>query len=385
MGAMTRILRARLLGPGLIAASLVWLGACYVWREMKIWVPLENAPIPLKQGQVQTREFEINLESFYGIGISPCEPWQHFEYAYEPSREWRWSVLSGGQTVAQGSRAPVGGYLGTFRARKGRYVLRVTPGESPAVPTSVSISECGARWNEADQRIVNAFLLSVAILLVNLFCAIFIAITRKIERREVQARAYSLTQPGSQGSSPPFDSMIRHPWVVRPSLKSDFAKPSWVGLVFCLTWGVALMGFWMVHLSNDPSTKGLPVRLLRPGVWGQRMPNLDPLVVRVSCAVDCASPYPPYDWLHPDDEMRKRRIPIWRKQVAPVVYFDSQRISWEQLGPLLDRGLSLRPPDWPVYVQGDAILEWKDVVQAIDIVRGKGAQVVLLTNKGPSR
>jgi hypothetical protein len=275
----------------------------------------------------------------------------------------------------------VGGYLGTFRARKGRYVLRVTPGESPDVPTSVSISECGARSDEADQLIVNAFRLSVAILLVNLFCAIFIAITRKIERREAQSWSYSLTQLGSQGTSPPVDSMIRHPWVVRPSIKPDFAKPSWVGLLFCLTWGVALMGFWMVHLSSDLRIQGLPVRLLRPGVCGQRMPNLDPLVVRISCAVDCASPYPPYDWLHPDDEMRKARIEIWRKRVAPVVYFDSQRISWEQLGPLLDGGLALRPPDWPVYVQGDGILEWQAVVQAIDIVRGKGAQVVLLTNR----
>jgi hypothetical protein len=380
---MGRILRAGVLGPGLIAASLVWLGACYAWREMQIWVPLHNAPIPLKQGQVQSPEFEINLESFYGIGISPWEPWQHSEYANEPSREWRWSVLNGGQTVAQGSRVPVGGYLGTFRARKGLYVLRVTPGESPAVPTSVSISECGARWNEADQRIANAFRLFVAILLANLFGAIFVAITRKIERREVQARAYSLTQPGSQGPAPRVDSMIRHPWVSRPSLKPDFAKPSWVGLVFWLTWGVALMGFWMVHLAIDVSFKGLPVRLLRPGVQGQRMPNLDPLVVRVSCAEDCALPYPPYDWLHPD--MRNRRIAVWQKRVAPVVYFNSQRISWEQLGPLLDRELPRRPPDWPVYVQGDVNLEWKSVVRAIDIVRGKGAQVVLLTDRGPSR
>ena len=275
----------------------------------------------------------------------------------------------------------MGGYLGTFRAHKGRYVLRVTPGESPDVPTSVSISECGARWDEADQRIVNAFRLSVAILLVNLFCAIFIAITRKIERREAQAWAYSLTQPGSQGPSPPVDSMIRHPWVVRPSPKPDFAKPSWVGLLFWLTWGVALMGFWLVHLTNGLSSHGLPVRLLRPGVWGQRLPNLDPLLVRISCAVDCASPFPAYDWLHPDDEMHNRRIATWRKRVAPVVYFNSQRISWEQLGPLLDGGLALRPPDWPVYVQGDAVLEWQSVVQAIDIVRGKGARVVLLTTK----
>jgi hypothetical protein len=113
-------------GPGLIAASLVWLGACYAWREMQIWIPLEETPVPLKQGQVQSPEFEIKLEGFYAIGISPQEPWQHGEYA-------------SGQTDAQGHWVPVGGYLGTFHACKGRYVLRVTPEESPAVPrTSAS-------------------------------------------------------------------------------------------------------------------------------------------------------------------------------------------------------------------------------------------------------
>jgi hypothetical protein len=343
---------------------------------MQIWAPLARAPISLKQGQVQTREFDINLESFYRIEIS---------LRHEPFSEWSWSVLSGGKTVAEGSRVPVGGYLGTFLARKGRHLLRVTPGESPIGLTSVSISECGARWNEADQRIVNAFQLLAAVLLANLFGAILIAITRRIERLEAHRWAYPLTQPGSQGPSPPVDSNIRHPWVGRPARKPDFAKLSWVGLIFWLTWGVAVMGVWMVHVESCVSSKGLPVRLLRPGVWGQRMPNLDPLVVRVSCAEDCASPRPAYDWSHPHDETQERRTAMWRKRVAPVLYFNSQRISWDQLGPMLETELSRRPPDWPVYVEGDVNLEWKDVVRAIDIVRGKGAQVALLTNRAQSK
>jgi uncharacterized protein (DUF779 family) len=52
---------------------------------------------------------------------------------------------------------------------------------------------------------------------------------------------------------------------------------------------------------------------------------------------------------------------------------------------MLETELSRRPPDWPVYVEGDVNLEWKDVVRAIDIVRGKGAQVALLTNRAQSK
>jgi hypothetical protein len=99
---------------------------------------------------------------------------------------------------------------------------------------------------------------------------------------------------------------------------------------------------------------GLPVRLLPPppNAQGQPVPQLNPLVVRVACPGDCAS---------------------------PILYLDSQQIAWDQLGPLLDKKLRHRPPDWPVYVRRDEGLQWGPVVRAIDIIRGKQAQVVLLT------
>jgi hypothetical protein len=121
-----------------------------------------------------------------------------------------------------------------------------------------------------------------------------------------------------------------------------------------ITWLVVLTSVWRLSLHYLHTT-GLPVRLLRPGVQGQRVGDLHPLLIRVAC---------------PEDD----------RCATPILYLNSQPIAWDQLGPLLDKQLLLRPPVWPVYVQGDGSLDWGSVNHAIDIIEGKGAQVILLTD-----
>jgi hypothetical protein len=48
---------------------------------------------------------------------------------------------------------------------------------------------------------------------------------------------------------------------------------------------------------------------------------------------------------------------------------------------LLKKELSRRPPDWPVYVDGDPDLEWQYPAEAIDAIRGLHAEVILLTTR----
>jgi biopolymer transport protein ExbD len=40
-----------------------------------------------------------------------------------------------------------------------------------------------------------------------------------------------------------------------------------------------------------------------------------------------------------------------------------------------------RPPEWPVYVEGDPAMDWQYVVQVIDVIEGVGGRVVLLTTR----
>jgi biopolymer transport protein ExbD len=97
---------------------------------------------------------------------------------------------------------------------------------------------------------------------------------------------------------------------------------------------------------------GLRVRLVRPGTHAERSPGIQPVLVRVN-----------YD----------------QKNRRATVTVDSQPVTWEELETVLRRELRLRPPDWPVYVEGDREMEWQWAAMAIDVVQGLHTPVVLLT------
>jgi biopolymer transport protein ExbD len=60
---------------------------------------------------------------------------------------------------------------------------------------------------------------------------------------------------------------------------------------------------------------------------------------------------------------------------------DGTPVAWEDFGAVLRKELNRRPPDWPVYVQGDPELEWRQVVEAVDEIRGVQGEVILLTGE----
>lgn len=60
-------------------------------------------------------------------------------------------------------------------------------------------------------------------------------------------------------------------------------------------------------------------------------------------------------------------------------------MDWEDFDIVLQKELIRRPPNWPVYLEGDPNMEWKWAVKTIDRIRGLGAEVVLLTRHGERR
>jgi biopolymer transport protein ExbD len=66
--------------------------------------------------------------------------------------------------------------------------------------------------------------------------------------------------------------------------------------------------------------------------------------------------------------------------VRPHLYLNSTPVLWGELASALRNQLKLRP-DWVVYVEADEHILWADVVNAMDIIRGTNAKVVLLTTK----
>ena len=65
------------------------------------------------------------------------------------------------------------------------------------------------------------------------------------------------------------------------------------------------------------------------------------------------------------------------------LHIGSQIVSWEDFDSVLRKELGRRPPTWPVYVEGDANMEWRQVARAIDAIKGAQAEVVLLTRATP--
>jgi hypothetical protein len=102
----------------------------------------------------------------------------------------------------------------------------------------------------------------------------------------------------------------------------------------------------------SPGSTGLTIHLVRPGVRAEYGLGIQPLRVRL------------------EFDKRSGRASL---------YLDSRPTLWEDFGPLLRKELPRRPPNWPVYLEGDPEMEWGQAVRAIDIIRGLHAEVVLLT------
>jgi biopolymer transport protein ExbD len=124
------------------------------------------------------------------------------------------------------------------------------------------------------------------------------------------------------------------------------------GLIAAISWLVLMTIVCVLQFGRFVPLKGLTVHILRPGAPSQSSPWIEPLRVRVEFAGQSA---------------------------RPNLYLNSQPISWEDFGTVLAKELNRRPPHFPVYVEGDRDLEWRQVVKAIDIVRGLQAEVVMLT------
>jgi hypothetical protein len=212
----------------------------------------------------------------------------------------------------------------------------------------------------------------VALLLLSLLICGYVFVRGVVERRggAVSAAAvrWSLTQPGPLAQLPgsraiPVEVAAYHQFYVRVfarvrhaemrrSRQWPYWRLSWYAPVGAI---VGVLMLFLVHADSDwQEPVGLKVRLLRPGIEGERSPGIEPVRIDVSCE---------------------------KFNQQPVVVVNSQAASWEELEGVLRRELRLRPPDWPIYVQGDRNMEWGCVVRTIDVIHGLHAQVVLLTNK----
>ena len=331
----------------LILAPAFWLGGWALWNYTRIWVPLD-IPISLARG-VRTAEFKINVESDYSISLGTnTDSHSCLEAVGVP-----WSLSKHGRVVATGgsrSRQELawtlwGCVIGQFYAVKGVYRLEL---DLPQDESLLVVYESGGEFLRGTAQGAHALTTSVMVVPIGIIILILGAIARREEKRAAAAREWSFTQPGAlPGASIQID-IRRKP---KRAMPSPFAKTGASGLIRATTWlvqflAVVLSIIVVSSLLEHRVPRGLPIRVVRPGVNPMRSPGIQPLRIRVG---------------------------------VRGLLVDSRLIRPAEFDIFLRNELTRRPPDWPVYVEGDRELEFSTVGQAIDAIRAAPAEVVLLT------
>ena len=110
-------------------------------------------------------------------------------------------------------------------------------------------------------------------------------------------------------------------------------------------------------IGREPS-HGLALQLRRPPQDRHKAAGLQPLLVRL--------------------ELEAPNSPL-----NPRVLVDYRPVAWADFDAVMQKGLSRRPSNWPVYLEGAADLEWRWAAQTIDRIHGLRAQVYLLQSRTP--
>ncbi len=332
------------IGLPLILIPLASLGAWASWYFTRSWEPLD-IPISLARGHIRA-EFTTNVESHYSIELN-----------IDFDQRWGASACSSGPEHWETgvSLVKIAWYLssgdrGGFNADRGHYVL-----DLDILEDASGLNRYGPRlWIFEDQgklyrSRVPGVLAILTLLLTGPIGALMIILAAIHWRQEKLAlfwKTYSLTQPGPALSR--FPPVVGRPSAASHRTKSrvtaPFARLSQTSPVLVLTlfivWTAVVVSTALEHIP--PS--GLPVRLIRPGVTAPRSAGIQPLRVGVR---------------------RDGRNP------RPGLYVDWKLVAWEDFSALLKKEPAPRPPDWPVYVEGDSDLEWRQVAEVIDAIRGE--------------
>jgi biopolymer transport protein ExbD len=320
------------------------------WLETRTFVAL-HMPILLSADNVKSGDFTVNLSGWYQIAADVDSS---FPFRSDCGLGGSPPLLKVRSTLYRDSVVPeqMDGsdrFLGHFYAESGEhYRLNVH------VLTDASCLNSGnprvVVWTGSDfYEYLNDVLLagSVVLFLSGLGLLVFSLVC--------YAEGRAIPQPGVAISENAKHAY--YPFHRRLPLKKRFALPASFGLLYAIMLGTVLTPSFLIFFyawGYGHRSVGIPVRLVRPSPL--RAPSdfiPPPLVVRVTSAGAGS---------------------------RPQVYLNSKPVGWEDLAPLLKSELKSRA-EWFVYVEADSDLAWGDAVNAMDIIRGTGAQVVFLTIK----
>lgn len=304
----------------------------------RAFVPVDM-PVSLAPGHVKA-DFYTNLEASYFIEIeldqSRLVP-GCLEYAVLKTR---WTVFRDGRVVAaMDEDKSEGGWLGYFDSTPGRYTLDVDV-LSDASCLSVQSPRLRVSTYHEDYSEGEALLILISITFGGGGLALVLITLTAAGQAEItpgQGLAIFATLR-AQNEASRGKLLLMGPGSTLPTVGYVWGITYFVLFVVCAPF---LMG------SFRWPSRGIPVRLLRPGVIQARTDRQTTgLLVYV-------------------DQNRK-------------LYLGSKPVTAEELPPALEKEFARRA-DWSVYVEGDSNASYGDVVWAMDLVRSSQGKVIMLT------
>ncbi|HVP45319.1 MAG TPA: hypothetical protein VMT32_02005 [Bryobacteraceae bacterium] len=332
------------LGAFLLVAGFAAYAAIHHWMTTRTFVAAD-LPVSLSPGHIRTGPFSINLSESYSIWLNTDRERLDADYSKSALLDTRWALYKSGRVVARSHEPFISGtQLEDFKGQPGIYNL------------DVEVLKDASCLN-ADHPRLRVFTdpSGYASLVERLLCLCLISMGAGASLLVVAGRAHV-------GRLPPVApdaewAMVRGhlPLKVRLPRPGPFSgMPAW-GLFAANTFLIVLLPVWLIQswLGVLRILVGLPIHLQRPALSSPPSPGIQPLLVHLEAAPNYA---------------------------RPTLYVNSQAVAWEDLTAVLQRELPLRPPNWPVYVEGRGEMEWGHTVRVIDAIRGLRAEVVLLTH-----
>jgi hypothetical protein len=332
------------LGLGLLLAGLGLIAGIHLWHTTRAFVPLD-IPVSLSRGSIQTGEFLINLEALYsvtiefepsaGAGQIDCEQRDTFA---DPLQT-RWTVKRNGVPNPRlGAANTHGRYLGGFGAESGRYELNIEvlsdSGSLNALKPHLHIEANWRDYEDAEEVVDYLSLFGAVLALVG---GSLLRLS-SFSKRKASPSVVLLQIVAPRGSRYP----IRRRDL--PLVEMSRILPL-AGYVYAVFWSLFL-SCWLLSLPAR-HWFAIPARLIRPGVIAA---NADRHETGLLVYVDRNG----------------------------LFYLNSKLVTPEALPAALDYELPRRG-DRSVYVEGDSGAEAGAVIRAMDIVRGVGGKVVMMT------
>ena len=333
------------LGLGLLLGGLGLIAGIQFWHVTRIFVPLD-IPVSLSRGHIQTGEFLINRDAIYevsiefaassGFGQGDCE---QLSYAGKPLQT-RWTAKRNGIPDMQAGRAHADGcYLGGLSAASGRYELDVEvlsdSGSLNALKPRLHIEAYWGAYLETEEIADYLSLWGAAFALVgaSLLCL------SSFSARKASPSVLLLQIVAPRGS----------PYPIRrrdlPLVPMSKILPL-VGHAYAVVYMLLYLCF-ATFIFSAQQTHGIPARLIRPGV------------------------------IAANADRRETGLLVYVDRNG-LCYLNSKLVTREALPAALEYELARRG-DQSVYIEGDSGAEAGAVLAAMDIVRGVGGKVVMMT------